>query len=755
MKKLKYTAFLLTVVMLLNISVFALDYANDNAAETINVAEAPAALTYPELLSEDRLEKKHTERLYEKEADLMNAAMYKNSDDTVTTYLFSQDIKYVDSSGNIRDKSTVLSLDSKGNYSTKDNNVVSTLPKKISEGFTISYGEHNVRVVPLTSGKLTDASNARLKDNTLLYEGVYGNGTTVKYTPLLSGMKEDVILDKPISDISFVYILYTDGLTLKNNDNVSLSLYENNKKFSLDISPIEIYDSNGNITYGEYIVTELIPGEKYRLEIIPDKEFLASPNTMYPVTIDPSYTINSHSGTTKYIMDASMYSGLPSVSDGIAAFYNVGNMNDADCGYARTIMRFPELMNFINAENLTLGSISSVNYNVYCLNVSSSTIVTTCQYNGNANWNESTVSPANNGGMGYGSAYTAKSITATGWYSFNILDAVDMWLQDTAGSLAAKGLVFRSNSESNTTKLVRFSSSDSAHYFPYITITYTSGPSIPSNAIAVRVTTLLGAAIPNAVVYAYPQRYQSGMYPASPAITDSTGLAIVTGLNPSTTYGVNVIAQNYAAKPFDHYISPGQQINVISLSSRTLFLNPPLSGFTALSKWPHNNTSNCTSMCSTFTRICPHQYMNVYKPQNFGWRYDVESRLSFHQAIDISATNGTPVLNVFKENDGAEVIFKSWRAGCGNVVQLHVGAYYATYMHLSSYASGLAVGNILSENQVIAYVGNTGTDGDHLHFSFAKTAQMWVYSTATSNDNILNWDSEQINDFLDPFAYFN
>ena len=104
------------------------------------------------------------------------------------------------------------------------------------------------------------------------------------------------------------------------------------------------------------------------------------------------------------------------------------------------------------------------------------------------------------------------------------------------------------------------------------------------------------------------------MYPASPAITDSTGLAIVTGLDSSTTYGVNVIAQNYAAKSFDHYISPGQQINEISLSSRTLFLNPPLSGFTALSKWPHNNTSNCTSMCSTFTRICPHQYMNVYVP---------------------------------------------------------------------------------------------------------------------------------------------
>lgn len=118
-------------------------------------------------------------------------------------------------------------------------------------------------------------------------------------------------------------------------------------------------------------------------------------------------------------------------------------------------------------------------------------------------------------------------------------------------------------------------------------------------------------------------------------------------------------------------------------------------------------------------------------------------------------SDDTDVFNVFKEGDGAEVYYKGEKAGCGNILQLNVGQYYATYMHLSSYASGLAVGNILSENQVIAYVGNTETDGYHLHFSFAKTAQMWVYSTATSNDNILNWDSEQINDFLDPFAYFN
>lgn len=55
----------------------------------------------------------------------------------------------------------------------------------------------------------------------------------------------------------------------------------------------------------------------------------------------------------------------------------------------------------------------------------------------------------------------------------------------------------------------------------------------------------------------------------------------------------------------------------------------------------------------------------------------------------------------------------------------------------------------------IANVGNTGTTGYHLHFSFAKSDQMWVEKTTTSNTNILNWNATQIGDFLDPLAYFN
>jgi len=740
MKKFKYTAFLLIAVMLLNISVFALDYANDNTAETINITETSAALTYPELLSADRLEKPHTERLYEKEASLLNAAIYKNSDDTITTYLFSEDVKYVDSNGNVRDKSTVLSLDGKGNYSTKDNNVISTLPQKITDGFTLSYGEYNVKVVPQFSGKLTEVSNARLKDNALLYSGVYGNETTVKYTPLLSGLKEDVILDKPTTDISLVYTLYTDGLTLKNIDNVSLSLSGDSKDFSLDISPIEIYDSAGNVTYGEYKVTELTAGEKYRLEIIPDKEFLASPDTVYPVTIDPSYTINSSSGSTKNIMDAFLYSAATTTNTGIYTYTSVGNMNNSTYGYARTIMRLPGLMNYINSQDLSFSDITSVNLNICCLSVSSPLTVKVNQHNGSAGWNESTVTTANNG-IGHSIGYTTKAVSSIGWLSIDLLNAVDMWLQDSNGTLAAKGLNLRSDAESDTSKLVRFYSSESQSAAPYITITYNSGPTIPSNAIAVLVTTSSGAVIPNAVVYALAPKNSSGNYPAPVyGRTDSSGLVILTVPNTAVSYGVNVIAPGMECKSFHELISPSSTVHTMQLASLNPNLNEPIVGFSPANSWAHSIYTGCDSTCrSTFSQmLCPHAFFR--SGQCFGWRQ--YNGLEFHQGIDITATETTMLYNVFTGN--TTVIKAGMMNAYGNTVQLRYNGQYATYMHLSQIAISGVLPFSIDPMQYIGRAGTTGaSEGVHLHISIASSETL--YTTLPSMFSTFDY----------PLSYFN
>ena len=100
--------------------------------------------------------------------------------------------------------------------------------------------------------------------------------------------------------------------------------------------------------------------------------------------------------------------------------------------------------------------------------------------------------------------------------------------------------------------------------------------------------------------------------------------------------------------------------------------------------------------------------------------YDARSEGSAHDAIDIMAPAGTPVLAAA---DGRIVkLFQSERGGT-TIYQLgpsqDVIFYYA---HLAGYAPGLAEGSNVRQGEVIAYVGDTGNAGTgnyHLHFSIA------------------------------------
>jgi murein DD-endopeptidase MepM/ murein hydrolase activator NlpD len=91
-----------------------------------------------------------------------------------------------------------------------------------------------------------------------------------------------------------------------------------------------------------------------------------------------------------------------------------------------------------------------------------------------------------------------------------------------------------------------------------------------------------------------------------------------------------------------------------------------------------------------------------------------------HDAIDIPATLGTPVLAAA---DGTIVkLFQSERGGT-TIYQLSTDnklVYY--YAHLDRYAEGLAAGHFAKQGETIAYVGDSGNAGAgnyHLHFSIA------------------------------------
>jgi murein DD-endopeptidase MepM/ murein hydrolase activator NlpD len=124
------------------------------------------------------------------------------------------------------------------------------------------------------------------------------------------------------------------------------------------------------------------------------------------------------------------------------------------------------------------------------------------------------------------------------------------------------------------------------------------------------------------------------------------------------------------------------------VSLRKMFLKSPL---------------EYSRMTSGFSLRRFHPILNEYRP---------------HWGIDYAAPAGTPV----KATADGVIVFRGWRNGMGNYVEIAHGSGYATgYLHLSGFGSGIGVGNRVKQGQVIGYVGATGlATGPHVCYRFMK-----------------------------------
>ena len=114
---------------------------------------------------------------------------------------------------------------------------------------------------------------------------------------------------------------------------------------------------------------------------------------------------------------------------------------------------------------------------------------------------------------------------------------------------------------------------------------------------------------------------------------------------------------------------------------------------------------------------------------------DARSGGRVHDAIDIMAPAGTPVLAV--ADGSVEKLFDSKLGGL-TLYQFNPQrsvAYY--YAHLQGYAPGIAEKQAVKRGQVIGYVGSTGNaspDAPHLHFAIFQLGpeQQWWKGTAVN-----------------------
>lgn len=103
----------------------------------------------------------------------------------------------------------------------------------------------------------------------------------------------------------------------------------------------------------------------------------------------------------------------------------------------------------------------------------------------------------------------------------------------------------------------------------------------------------------------------------------------------------------------------------------------------------------------------------------FAWRiHPILHVRKHHDGVDYAGPMGSPILAA---GDGTVELI-SWQPGYGRYVRLrHDQGYFTTYAHIGKAAKGLAVGQRVTQGQVIAYVGSTGlSTGPHLYYELRK-----------------------------------
>jgi len=102
----------------------------------------------------------------------------------------------------------------------------------------------------------------------------------------------------------------------------------------------------------------------------------------------------------------------------------------------------------------------------------------------------------------------------------------------------------------------------------------------------------------------------------------------------------------------------------------------------------------------------------AFGPRNIG-RYD------FHGGLDLNAAQGTPIYAAMAGTIRNIVTWDGTSTGGGNNVLVSHGDHrWTAYLHMHSFADGIAVGMEVSAGTLLGYVGKSGATSNHLHFTY-------------------------------------
>lgn len=166
-------------------------------------------------------------------------------------------------------------------YTAAASDIEVQLPAEDSRNFDVEFEYDGVKVKMKPQDG--DYSRPAVKQNAILYNDVF-DGIDIQYTVNALGMKEDIILNKYVSQNTFAYKLDISGADYALENGV-INLYDD-EQLVLTISAPIMTDANGSISDGVTLTLE-----EDILTVTADAEWIASPERAYPIKIDPNLTI--------------------------------------------------------------------------------------------------------------------------------------------------------------------------------------------------------------------------------------------------------------------------------------------------------------------------------------------------------------------------------------------------------------------------------------------------------------------------------
>ena len=514
-------------------------------------AEIPADQTSISTLpieeeDEDELpEREPTARLYDEEGDDLNKIVYLNNDGTRTMHLYDYPVKYRDASGEIHDISLEIAdgTTELNRFQSSANSIMTAFPSKASDGISLSGEGVSIKLIPNIPAADTNTihmtGNAkRIDSKTISYD--YDAKTTIEYSLTYTGFKEDIVVSEYTGQTEYEFLLQTNGLALTRIDG-SFYLTDENGKIKAAIGDVIVFTADEkNNTMGTMEAETLKENYSYLLTIVLDAQYLADPNTAYPIRIDPTIDINYDANGSGAIEDVTIYSNV--TPDGASTSLFVGLRETR--GISRILMRFPNL----DLSSLTGATVVSAEVTLRDLICEGTYLPVYCYPFTGANWTESTASWSMTQSWGTEldneviSYNNGVNLEPKHRYTFNITAAVQGWINGTYSK--AKGLIFKTSNEVETAATYeqrQFASYNRTSYRPTFSMIYALGGTITAadNAVVKGSTLQLTAHVNETVTWKS----------SDPNIATINSNGVVTGVEAGEVT-ITATSSNYILTPF-------------------------------------------------------------------------------------------------------------------------------------------------------------------------------------------------------------